>query len=67
MWEASTLGKKPPGKQKKKSKKTWLKVIIWLVVIAAIVFLTLYLSAKIGQFDSIPDLLDYIKAQVTKS
>lgn len=52
------------AKKKGSALKTLLKVIIWLAVIAAVIFATLFLSAKIGHFDSIPALIDYIRAQV---
>lgn len=51
---------KPP---KKKKKNTLLKVIIWLVVIALVIFLTLFLASKIGQFDSIMEMIRWIMDQ----
>ena len=36
-------------------------VIIWLIVIAAVIFVTLFLASRIGQFESIGDMLNYIR------
>ena len=56
------------GKKRKKNKAgravgSLLRFIIWVVIIALAIFLTLYLSAKIAEFPSIGALLDYIWAQ----
>jgi len=40
--------------------KGLMKVIIWCLVIAVIVFLTLFLSARIAEFDSIGAMLSFI-------
>ena len=62
---AAGAAQKPRQSKKKGSAlKTLLKVIIWLAVIALIIFVTLFLASKIGHFDSIPALIDYIRAQV---
>lgn len=60
--------KKNQEKEKKKKKKnrvgiTILKVVIWIIVIAVAIFLTLYFASKIGEFNSIGDMLNYIKSQ----
>jgi cytoskeletal protein RodZ len=50
-------------KKKGRAGKTVLKVVIWIIIIAAAIFLTLYLASKIGEFESIGDMLNYIRAQ----
>ncbi len=52
------------GKQKGKAGKTFLKVIVWILVIAFILWLTLFLSAKIAKFENIPAMLEFIKSQI---
>jgi cell division septal protein FtsQ len=44
--------------------RTVALVIVWLVVIAAVVFLTLFIASKIGEFDSISDMLEFIKNEI---
>jgi len=39
------------------------KIIIWLVIIAVVIFLTLFISSRIGEFDSIADMIRFIRAQ----
>ena len=51
------------GKPKRK-KRVLLRLIIWLVIIAGVIFLTLFLAARIGEFDSIMDMLNWIKDQI---
>ena len=49
--------------QWKKTKRTFgglLRVILWCVIVAVLVFLTLYISARIAQFNSINDMLRFI-------
>jgi len=36
------------------------RIIFWCVIIVIVVFLTLFLSARIAQFDSIGDMLRFI-------
>jgi len=48
----------------KRKKRILLRIVIWLVIIAAIIFLTLFLAARIGEFDSIMDMLNWIKEQI---
>ena len=49
------------GRKRKKDKfPTGLKVIIWIVVIAAVIFLTLIVSYRIAGFDSLADMLSFI-------
>lgn len=57
---------RPAAKKKKKRKYTWLKVIIWILVIALVVYLTMFLAVKISdELEDIPDLIRYIWAQFT--
>ena len=53
-------------KQKKKSKagKVMLKILIWLLVFAAIAVLTLFLAAKISRLGTIKSVIEYIKDSV---
>lgn len=46
-----------------KDMKTFLKVVIWAVVIILIIFLTLFISSKVAGFDTIGDLLRYLVKQ----
>jgi cell division septal protein FtsQ len=57
--------KKPKKKKKSRALRTILKVIIWIVVIAIVVFLTLFLTSKIAEFDSITEMLEYIRDQLS--
>ncbi len=61
--DEASLGQQPP-KKKGKGGKLVLKIIIWLLVIGAVVFFTLFLAAKIGQFKSIGDMLRWIQGQI---
>lgn len=51
-------------KKKGKGGKIALKIVIWVVVIAAVIFLTLFLASKIANFESIGDMIDWIKEQI---
>ncbi len=54
-------------KDRKKKRSTVKKVVIvlvWIAVIAAIAFLVLFLASKIGQFDSIGSMIEYIRTQM---
>lgn len=54
-----------PKKRKKGGPlKTLLKVLLWVVVIAAVVFLTLFLVSRIGPFGSIGKLFEYLQSQI---
>lgn len=51
-------------KQKTNGKLKFLfRFLIWTAVVIAAIFLTLFLSARIGQFESIAAMLEYIRAQ----
>ncbi|MCL1830420.1 MAG: hypothetical protein FWG21_03220 [Oscillospiraceae bacterium] len=52
------------GERPRKKKRVLLRIVIWLVIIAAIVFLTLFLAARIGEFNSIMEMIDWIKDQI---
>ncbi|MDL2323688.1 hypothetical protein LJC61_00865 [Ruminococcaceae bacterium OttesenSCG-928-A16] len=43
--------------------KTFLKVLLYLVIIAAVVVLGLIITAEIAGFGSVWELFDFIKAQ----
>jgi len=53
---------------KEKQKKSRLirliiKIVSWCIVIAIVIYLTLFLSSKIGEFDSIAEMMRFIRAQ----
>ncbi len=53
-------------KKRKKNRSALKKaaiVLLWLAAIAAVVFLVLFIASRIGQFDSIGAMLNYIWAQ----
>ena len=50
-------------KRKRKKEKKWLKFLIWTAVVIIVIFLTLFLSSRIGRFDSIASMLVYIRSQ----
>jgi len=53
-------------KVKKKNKETRRKVFValfWTLIVAGSAFLIFFLAARIGQFDSIGDMFDFIKSQ----
>ena len=57
--------KKEQQKKKNKTLRGFLKVLIWLIVIAGVILLTLFLASKIGDgFDSIGDVVKYIRNEV---
>ncbi len=46
--------------------KTFLKVLLWIAIAAVVIFLVLFLTVRIsGNFNSIPELINYLIAQVT--
>jgi cell division septal protein FtsQ len=64
--EKSTPDEKKPKKKKKRSiLRTLIKIIIWLAVVAGVVYLTLELTWRIAQFTSMCEMLDYIRDQLT--
>ena len=36
------------------------KILIWILIIALILFLTLFIAMKVGQFENMRALIDYI-------
>ena len=62
--EGGPVENKPP-KRKKKGGRILLKILLWIVIIGLVVFLTLFLAAKIGQFRNIPELIQYIRDSVS--
>jgi len=50
-------------KRKSRAIKIALKIVIWCIIILIVVFLTLFLSSKIGEFESIADMLRFIRSQ----
>jgi len=63
---ASENPQNPKKRKKKKGRaiRTILKIIIWIIVIGIVIFLTLFLTARIAEFDSIMDMLNYIRGQL---
>jgi cell division septal protein FtsQ len=57
--------KKPKKKKKGRALRTILKIIIWIVVIGIVGFLTLFLTSRIAEFESIPAMLEYIRDQLS--
>ena len=51
------------NKRKRKKEKKWLKFLIWTGIVLIVIFLTLFLSSRIGRFDSIASMLEYIRSQ----
>ena len=47
-------------RKREKPGRGLLKVIIWIAVIAAVIFLTLILSYRIAGFDSLADMINFI-------
>ena len=50
-------------RKKRRKEKKWLKFLIWTGVVILVIFLTLFLSSRIGRFDSIASMLVYIRSQ----
>jgi len=50
-------------KRKKRKQKKICKFLIWTGVVIIVIFLTLFLSSRIGRFDSIASMLEYISSQ----
>lgn len=50
--------------RKKKHGRTVITVVLWLLVIVLVALLILFLSARIGQFGSVGDMLAYIRSQI---
>ena len=50
-------------KRKQRKQKKMRKFLIWTAVVIVVIFLTLFLSSRIGRFDSIASMLVYIRSQ----
>ena len=50
-------------RRKRKKEKKWLKFLMWTGIVLLVIFLTLFLSSRIGRFDSIASMLIYIRSQ----
>ena len=50
-------------RRKRKKEKKWLKFLMWTGIVILVIFLTLFLSSRIGRFDSIASMLVYIQSQ----
>ena len=50
-------------RRKRKKEKKWLKFLIWTGIVILVIFLTLFLSSRIGRFESIGSMLEYIRLQ----
>jgi hypothetical protein len=59
------VDKKPRKKKKSRGLRTVLKILIWIVVIAGVIFLTLELTWRIAVFGSMLEMLEYIRDQLT--
>jgi len=49
--------------EKKRKRRRVLVFILWVLIVAGFAFLMLFLSSRIGEFDSIRDMLNFIAAQ----
>ena len=50
-------------RKKRKKEKKWLKFLMWTGIVILVIFLTLFLSSRIGRFDNIASMLVYIQSQ----
>jgi len=44
-------------------RKNLFRIIFWAIIIIIVIFLTLFLSSKIGEFESISDMMRFIRSQ----
>ena len=51
-------------KRQRNAVRAVMKVILWVCVIALLIFLTLFLSSRIAEFDSITDMLRFISGNI---
>jgi len=61
----NTQGEKKRKKKKANPIRFILKIVIWVVVIGIVVFLTLFLTSRIAEFESIGAMLQYIRGQLS--
>ncbi|MDL2218906.1 hypothetical protein LJC04_01005 [Ruminococcaceae bacterium OttesenSCG-928-O06] len=46
--------------------KVFLKVLMWIAIVAVVVFLVLFITVQVAdEFDSIPQLIRYLMGQYT--
>lgn len=64
IYKSEAVENKQP-KKKNKTVRLIVKILIWLVIIVGVIFLTLFLASKIGQFESIRAMLDFIRSEVS--
>ena len=50
-------------KKKKEKRRKAIVILIWVLLIAGFAFLTLFFASRIGQFDSIADMFNFIGDQ----
>ena len=50
-------------RRKRKKEKKLIKFLLWTGIVIIVIFLTLFLSSRIGRFENIPDMLKYISSQ----
>jgi cell division septal protein FtsQ len=43
--------------------KMFIKVLVWIGIVGLVIFLTLFLSSRIGLFGSIGEMIEYIRMQ----
>ena len=61
--QKDSKGQKGKKKRKKSAARTILLLLLWILIIALGIYLTLFLAARIGEFESIPAMLEYIRGQ----
>ena len=61
--EATAEEKEKEDKKGKEARRKTIVAILWILLIAGFAFLVLFLASRIGQFDSIADMFDFIKEQ----
>jgi len=47
----------------RKIRKEAFSIIFWVIIIIVVIYLTLFLSSKIGEFESISEMLRFIRSQ----
>jgi len=49
---------------KKRKKRVWLRIIIWLVIIVAVLAVTLFSASRIAGFKTVKEMLDWIMQSI---
>ena len=44
-------------------RRNLIRIIVWTVIVIIVIYLTLFLSSKIGEFESISDMMRFIRSQ----